>query len=751
MSMSTKTQPSFNAEYTLPGVLHFLQVEWRRFEKDRNEWEIEKAAMKARIALLEGERRGIENIKADLMRRVKMLEFALRKERNKYVELNSTGKSPIERLAYSEKEAAPSGPSTLPKTKNEASNGDTKASLTQSFSSPSLYSHFNTTGNTKSKAKSRDILKSCLQEVTYLSDISSTPNPVVESVPKQDERPRQTSTQDSHKPASPQPAPVENITILTRPRSQSETSILKPDPALFSDSRPRASKEAPEKIDPPAEKQGPSPESMAIAMRLLQSLEEVNPRPKDADADEKKKRRITVLAPPTYNGDPLDTLEKRDDDDDHGIQTREKFANRKSICQEVDPEEEEKLIQEIQSQYNISSEKLTNMMQKYDSKSKAEGADTLNELSSLTWSLDDNEASTNEGAAEAKKSDERLWKPKMALRSHLDTIRSIDFHTRDPVLASGSEDGIVKMWRFRKNTGKKTQECEPYINFRGHVSAVTAVVIDSKADRCYSSSLDSTIRIWSLPSPSRDLYSYNESALCYHVLVGHSDSVWDVKLLPGQNSHKIASASADGTVKIWDVEHRLTILQSSIGYDGVNVGGDSILMDEYSTNPTSIEFSHSEPNKLMVAYQNSIIRLFDIETGQPVLNFNSDATYDSTSATQINKIVAHPTLPLVISAHEDRYIRFFDINTGQCIHSMIAHLDSVSALDINHTGLQLVSGGHDSSIRIWDTTMYKCLQEFSSHRRKSDEGVCSVRYHQSLPWLASGGADSVVKIYGPPS
>lgn len=72
---------SSQPEYTLAGILHYLQTEWRRYEKDRNEWEIERAEMRARIALLEGERRGGENLKTDLMRRVKMLEYALRQER----------------------------------------------------------------------------------------------------------------------------------------------------------------------------------------------------------------------------------------------------------------------------------------------------------------------------------------------------------------------------------------------------------------------------------------------------------------------------------------------------------------------------------------------------------------------------------------------------------------------------------------------------------------------------------------------
>ncbi|KAL1930160.1 hypothetical protein VTP01DRAFT_1314 [Rhizomucor pusillus] len=68
-------------EYSLPGVLHYLQSEWRRFERERNEWAIERAELKARIALLEGELRGSENLRLDLVKRVKMLEYALRQER----------------------------------------------------------------------------------------------------------------------------------------------------------------------------------------------------------------------------------------------------------------------------------------------------------------------------------------------------------------------------------------------------------------------------------------------------------------------------------------------------------------------------------------------------------------------------------------------------------------------------------------------------------------------------------------------
>jgi striatin 1/3/4 len=33
-------------ELSLAGVLHFLQTEWRRYEREHNEWEIERAEMR---------------------------------------------------------------------------------------------------------------------------------------------------------------------------------------------------------------------------------------------------------------------------------------------------------------------------------------------------------------------------------------------------------------------------------------------------------------------------------------------------------------------------------------------------------------------------------------------------------------------------------------------------------------------------------------------------------------------------------
>ena len=65
------------------GVMRFLQTEWHRHERDRNAWQIERAEMKSRIGKLEGDGRTSKRLQESLGKHVKILENALKREREK--------------------------------------------------------------------------------------------------------------------------------------------------------------------------------------------------------------------------------------------------------------------------------------------------------------------------------------------------------------------------------------------------------------------------------------------------------------------------------------------------------------------------------------------------------------------------------------------------------------------------------------------------------------------------------------------
>merc|ERR1711976_184759 len=50
---------------------------------------VEKAELTAQVAFLQGEQKGQQNLKRDLIRRIKMLEFALKQERQRYYKLKT--------------------------------------------------------------------------------------------------------------------------------------------------------------------------------------------------------------------------------------------------------------------------------------------------------------------------------------------------------------------------------------------------------------------------------------------------------------------------------------------------------------------------------------------------------------------------------------------------------------------------------------------------------------------------------------
>jgi hypothetical protein len=121
--------------------------------------------------------------------------------------------------------------------------------------------------------------------------------------------------------------------------------------------------------------------------------------------------------------------------------------------------------------------------------------------------------------------------PPLVLRGHTNRVTSVSYSPDGTRLASGSDDGTVRVWDAR--TGQEA------LVLRGHARWVSSVSFSPDGTRLASASGDNTVRVWDARTGQEAL-----------VLRGHTNRVNSVSYSP--DGTRLASASGDGTVRVWD-------------------------------------------------------------------------------------------------------------------------------------------------------------------------------------------------------
>ncbi|KIO32898.1 hypothetical protein M407DRAFT_18357 [Tulasnella calospora MUT 4182] len=818
--------PPNGQDYNLSNVLHFLQTEWRHYERDRNEWEIERAEMRARIALLEGERRSFENVKLDLMRRIKMLEYALRMERSKQLNQPSSaippqkaaslqGQSGKEEGSHKEgsgNSSPRSEDSPLPGTgENRLSIGSlsglpngagpnmtSSASAVGPVSALAAAAGANTNArpqtwagvpngavlpaaltkpppgrDAKGRARSRDFLKQCLQEVNYLTSsaaLNPLPNRPILTAAVAAQPPQQPLQHAQALLAAQQqqgggsslasgtgmPLSLPNLPSFDQQQQQQAGFGAPANGASGLNSTLSGFNGRPRKVVPEVGKDFPTLNGIGSAAPNISVPQQAagggqnatlaseppnipppNPALLNADRD-KDRAGPRVGSPNSAVLQPLAT-----EGSEPGLSLERQFSKQSEDQGSSSTGDSESSQITAIFRPDAAGEWKERLRAAAEAVERAKAEEELAALSTSGSIKDEDDDSVSDDG-DTVVGDDKLWKPRRTLRNHLDAVRALAFHPSEMCLVTGGDDFTIKIWRMDANdllsNSSQGTEIEPQVTLRGHSSSVTRLLISGSRNLLYSASLDSTIRVWTIPSQGQPTYAPFDAARAKGVLVGHTDAVWDLALL--RDDTLLVSGGSDGSVKVWDTSLPSTPLKLSWGYNGVD--GEA----ETSLGITSLDGIKTDLKKVAVAFSNAVVKMFDVETGAEVGKLESDVTYDGTPATQINRIASHPTMSILVTAHEDKYIRLFDIATGACTYSMLAHTDGVTSLSIDVAGFSLVSGGHDCSIRFWDIMGNKvCLQEITNHRKKADEGVLDVEYCPSLPILASAGADGIVKLY----
>ena len=254
--------------------------------------------------------------------------------------------------------------------------------------------------------------------------------------------------------------------------------------------------------------------------------------------------------------------------------------------------------------------------------------------------------------------------------SDLGAVYSVAFSPDGHTLASGIDDGTVRLWDL-------TDPAHPSQLLQGHKGTVHSVAFSPDGHTLASGSDDATVRLWDLTDPAHPS----------QLLQGHKGAVWSVAF---RDNHILASGSADHTVRLWDLTD-----PAQPGPLGRPLGG-------HTGTVWSVAFS-PDGHALASGSDDADILLWDLtdpahpaRLGRPmqVIGAVYEVAFSSDGTT-------------LASASANTTVRLYDLSDpanparlGQPLRGHTGGVDSVAFRPDGHT---LASGGDDASVRLWPT------------------------------------------------
>ncbi len=173
----------------------------------------------------------------------------------------------------------------------------------------------------------------------------------------------------------------------------------------------------------------------------------------------------------------------------------------------------------------------------------------------------------------------------------------------------------------------------------------------------------------------------------HQVLEGHESGVTAVEVRTIRGGQVIASASTDGTIRLWRLDTGAPVAGPITGHDGAIRA-----------------MTVAEPpgrTILVTGGDDATVRRWDADSGTPI----GELFVGHTSVVTALAIATRKGRPFLVSADESRTLRCWDLETGSCLAEIVTdHRGPVGAVAVTEQAGRtvLITGGQDWTVRLWD-------------------------------------------------
>lgn len=251
---------------------------------------------------------------------------------------------------------------------------------------------------------------------------------------------------------------------------------------------------------------------------------------------------------------------------------------------------------------------------------------------------------------------------RLTLTGHISTVRGLAVSPRHPYLFSCGEDKMVKCWDLETNKVIR--------HYHGHLSGVYTLALHPRLDLLVTGGRDGVCRVWDMRTRSN-----------IHVLSGHKGTIADVKCQ--EADPQIISGSLDATVRLWDLAAGKSM--GVLTHHKKGVRGLAI-------HPREFTFASASTGS---------IKQWKCPKGEFMQNFEGQNAIINTLAVNEDNVL--------FSGGDNGSMSFWDWKTGYRFQSIDTTAQpgsleaeaGVMASTFDHTGLRLITGEADKTIKVW--------------------------------------------------
>lgn len=246
--------------------------------------------------------------------------------------------------------------------------------------------------------------------------------------------------------------------------------------------------------------------------------------------------------------------------------------------------------------------------------------------------------------------------PIYTLEGHTAKVLSVVFSPDGSLVASGSVDDTMRLWRTKEGTLLRTMQ--------GHPFPILSLAFSPNGALLASGSYDGLVRIWRV-----------SDGMLLQTLEGHAGRILNLEFSP--NGRTLVSCSDDFTVRLWRL-----------------VDGKLLrTIDEGMATINDVTFS-PDGNLLAWAESNGKVRVWRISTKSWVYIFNDNSQAASS-------VTFSPDGKLLASSFADGRIRIWKMSDGSLVQTLPDSGKNIPSLAFSPEGNLLVAGSADGMLRLW--------------------------------------------------